>query len=146
MMKSIFSKTYLLSFAGLAVTLIAMTQLPSINKGSEPAGPTTTSTAEPTIAEAEKFIVDAEKRLFDLSVKSSRADWVKSTFITDDTEALAAEANEELIAATTELAEQSQRFDSLKLPTDVARKLKLLKLSLTLPAPRDRAGGRRGSR
>lgn len=87
--------------------------------------------------EAEKFIADAEKRLLDLSIKSGQADWVKSTFITDDTEALAAEANKDLIAATTELAEQSRRFDGLELSADTKRKLKLLKLSLTLPAPKD---------
>jgi len=92
-----------------------------------------------TPAEAEKFIGDAEKRLFDLSVKYSRADWVKSTFITDDTEALSADANKDVIAATTEYADQSRRFDGLDLPYDVARKIKLLKLSLTLPAPKDPA-------
>src|SRR5215207_10476941 len=73
--------------------------------------------------EAEKFIADAEKRLLDLSIKSSRADWVKSTFITDDTEALAAEANENLIGATTELAEQAQRYESLDLSPEAKRKL-----------------------
>jgi peptidyl-dipeptidase A len=90
-----------------------------------------------TPAEAEKFVADAEKRLFDLNVKFSRADWVKSTFITDDTETMSADANKEVIAATTELADQSSRFDGLDLPYDLARKLKLLKLSLTLPAPKD---------
>jgi peptidyl-dipeptidase A len=97
------------------------------------------SDAKATPAEAKKFIGDAEKRLFDLSVKFSRADWVKSTFITDDTEALSADANKEVIAATTEYADQSKRFDGLDLPYDVARKIKLLKLSLTLPAPKDPA-------
>jgi peptidyl-dipeptidase A len=95
------------------------------------------SSAKGTPEEAAKFIADAEKRLFDLNLKFSRADWVKSTFITGDTEALSASANDELIAATTELAEQSRRFDGLQLSPDVARKMKLLKLSLTLPAPKD---------
>src|SRR6266508_2795409 len=95
------------------------------------------SNAKGTPAEAEKFIADTEKRLFDLNVKFSRADWVKSTFITDDTEALSADANKDVIAATTELADQSRRFDGLDLPYDVSRTLKLLKLSLTLPAPKD---------
>lgn len=95
------------------------------------------SDAKGTPEEAQKFITDAEKRLFDLNVKYSRADWIKSTFITDDTEALSASANEEVIAATTELAEQSRRFDDWKLGPDLERKLKLLKLSLTLPAPKD---------
>ncbi len=37
-------------------------------------------------------------------------------FITDDTEALAADANDELTALTTDLVEQSKRFDGLKMP------------------------------
>ena len=89
--------------------------------------------------EAEKFLADAEKRLLDLNIKAGRADWVKSTFITDDTELLAAEANENLIAATTELAEQSRKYENLDLSPEAKRKLKLLKLSLTLPAPKDPA-------
>jgi peptidyl-dipeptidase A len=87
--------------------------------------------------EAEKFLADAEKRLLDLNIKAGRADWVKSTFITDDTESLAAEANDNLIAATTELAEQARRYENIDLPAESKRKLKLLKLSLTLPAPKD---------
>jgi len=87
--------------------------------------------------DAEKFIADAEKRLLDLNIKAGRADWVKSTFITDDTEAIAAEANETLIGATTELAEQSRRYENADLSPESKRKLKLLKLLLTLPAPKD---------
>lgn len=88
-------------------------------------------------ADAQKFIADAEKRLLDLNMKAGRAEWVKSTFITDDTEALAADANEALIGATTELAEQARRFEKVDLSPELKRKLKLLKLSLTLPAPKD---------
>src|SRR5450755_1841895 len=91
----------------------------------------------PTVAEARKFIEDAEARLLALSVDGNRADWVKSTYITDDTEALAAKTDERLINATVELAKQSTRFNSLKLPPDVARKMMLLKLSLTLATPYD---------
>ena len=97
------------------------------------------SSAKGTAAEAERFMADAEKRLFELNVKFNHADWVKSTFITDDTEALSADANNAVITAVTELADQSRRFDGLDLPYDVARKMKLLKLSLVLPAPKDPA-------
>jgi peptidyl-dipeptidase A len=90
-------------------------------------------------SDADKFLADAEKRLMDLNIKSGRAEWVKSTFVTDDTETLAAEANENLIGATTELAEQARRFDNVDLSPESKRKLKLLKLSLTLPAPKDPA-------
>jgi peptidyl-dipeptidase A len=89
--------------------------------------------------EAEKFLADAEKQLLELSIKAGRADWVKSTFVTDDTELIAAEANEQLIAATTTLAEQSRKFDNADLSPAAKRKLKLLKLALTLPAPKDPA-------
>ncbi len=96
---------------------------------------TPTKTAQPTLAEAEKFVTEAEARLLDLSLKSSRADWVNSNFITADTEAIAADAKKDYIAAVTELAEASRKFDGLKLSQDTARKLRLLKLALTLPAP-----------
>ena len=39
------------------------------------------------------------------------ADWVRSTYITGDTNALAAAANAELMAATTELSAAAARFD-----------------------------------
>src|SRR5207237_6595364 len=57
----------------------------------------------------------------------------------DDTEALSANANKDFIAAVTELAEASRRFDGVELTYDTTRKIKLLKLALDLPAPKDPA-------
>jgi peptidyl-dipeptidase A len=94
---------------------------------------------KPTVEEARAFIEAAEKRMLDLGNRQNRATWVQSNFITDDTERMAAEANDATIAATTELAVASRRFEGLALPPDMARKLKLIKLSLTLPAPSDPA-------
>jgi peptidyl-dipeptidase A len=102
-------------------------------------GPDAASNAKGTPAEAEQFVAAAEKGLLALNIRYARADWVKSTFITDDTEAVSAEANKQVIEATTELAEQSRRFDGVELPYDTARKLRLIKLALTLPAPSDPA-------
>ena len=120
---------------GLFLLCVGLLLMSSCTDNPNVASPSAPATKE----EAEKFIADAEKRLLDLNIKGSRADWVKSTFVTDDTEALAAQANENLIAATSELAEQSRRYEGLDLSPDVKRKLKLLKLSLTLPAPKDPA-------
>ena len=50
-------------------------------------------------------------------------------------EALAAQAADKSIAAGVKYAKQATRFDKLTLPPETARKLKLLKLSLTLAAP-----------
>jgi peptidyl-dipeptidase A len=93
----------------------------------------------PTAAEAKKFVEEAEQKLLKLWIDSSRADWVKSTYITDDTEILAAQANEKSITAGVEYAKQATRFDGVKVDPETARKLKLLKLSLTVAAPADPA-------
>ncbi|MEP7274397.1 MAG: M2 family metallopeptidase [Acidobacteriota bacterium] len=95
--------------------------------------------SQPTAADADKFVVEAEKRLLKLAITDSRASWVQANFITDDTEAIAADAKNASIAAGTELAEAARQFDGLQLSTDTARKLKLLKLALTLPAPKNEA-------
>jgi peptidyl-dipeptidase A len=44
----------------------------------------------PTAAEAKKFVEEAEAKLMDLWIEASRAGWVQATYITDDTEILAA--------------------------------------------------------
>ncbi|MDQ2869267.1 MAG: M2 family metallopeptidase [Acidobacteriota bacterium] len=90
-----------------------------------------------TAAQAQAFIAEAEKTLLSLANEASRAGWVQSTYITDDTENLAARANERVIAASAEYAKKAARFDGTRLPEDVARKIRLLKNSLTLAAPAD---------
>jgi peptidyl-dipeptidase A len=112
----------------LSISAIAQTQSKPSSK---------TSTAKPTIAAAEKFVAAAEQELNDLGLKAQRAGWVQENFITDDTEQIASEANDALTEAGTRLAKQAVRFDGLKLPADTARKLKLIKLTLTVPAPSD---------
>ena len=62
---------------------------------------------------------------------------MQENFITDDTEAIAADAIDQVTALTTDLVEQAKRFDGLQMPADLARKFMLLKLSLTAPAPKD---------
>ena len=93
--------------------------------------------SKPTVEEATKFLNEAETRLLKLSHEAGQAQWVQATYITQDTQALAAKANERLISTVADYAKQSKRFDGLDLPADAARKMKLLKLSLTLPAPAD---------
>ncbi len=80
---------------------------------------------------------DAEQRLLLLGIDQARADWIKSTYITDDTEAVAAKLDERAINANVEYAKSATRFDGLALDAVTARKLKLLKLSLTIATPAD---------
>ncbi len=123
-----FGLVALMTFSAAA----ASAQQPSAAKGAG-------ASAAPSVAEARVFVEATEKRLLDLTIEGSRTSWVQQNFITDDTEIIAANADRELNAATTELAAAAVRFSKLKLPEDVARKLMLLKLSLDLPAPRNAA-------
>jgi peptidyl-dipeptidase A len=96
--------------------------------------------AKPSLRDAEQFIARVEKELDDFNTKINRANWVNETYITDDTDALAADYSERLLAYQTELARQVGRFDGLKLPSGLARKFLLLRLQLiSLPDPKDRA-------
>src|SRR5277367_5552260 len=95
--------------------------------------------SQPTVAEAQQFMQQAQAQLNDIGVKAARASWVQENFITDDTQALSADVQDQLTAATTELIEQAKRFDGLSLPPDLARQFMLLRLSLTAPAPKDPA-------
>jgi len=95
------------------------------------------TSSAPTVAEAEQFMKQAEIQLNDINLKAVRATWVQENFITDDTEALAADASDQATAVVTELIEKSRRFDGLSMPADLTRKFMLLKLALTAPAPHD---------
>ena len=76
--------------------------------------PTGVTTNSPTPESAKKFVDDAEQKLLKLWIETGRADWVKSTYITDDTEVLAALANEKSISAGVAYAKQATRFDGLR--------------------------------
>src|SRR5262245_48575723 len=60
--------------------------------------------------DAAAFATRAESELLDLAVESTRADWVRMTYITDDSEAVAARANRRSIEATIRLAKEAARF------------------------------------
>src|SRR5258706_14296055 len=91
--------------------LVGLGLCAGVEAGAQARGLNPPATAE----EARRFVDAADARLLKLANSFSKADWVKSTHITDDTEALAAEANERLITAQVELAKQATRFDGLKL-------------------------------
>jgi peptidyl-dipeptidase A len=92
---------------------------------------------QPTVEDARKFLADAEAKLTSLSHAAAQADWVHANFITDDTEALSALEDQRAIDENVRLAKEATRFDKLKLPEDMARKMKILKIGLTLATPSD---------
>ena len=91
----------------------------------------------PTLAEAQRFMGRAETELLDLSVKAQRAEWVAETYITDDTEALTAEAGKNFNVAVVRLAGEARRFSRLRMPAALRRKFMLLRLASVAPPPAD---------
>ena len=93
----------------------------------------------PTVAEATAFIDEVEQRLRSLWVSRDQASWVNENFITDDTEALAAAGEEATAAYVGDAIKRSRRYEAIRsqLPVDVARKLYLLSIAQTIPAPSD---------
>jgi len=83
-----------------------------------------------TAAEATQFVRRANKELYDLGIRAGRAQWIHENFITEDTEALNAEAANELAVAIQRLAQAAERFDHISVPADVRRQLTLLKISV----------------
>ncbi|MBI5494035.1 MAG: M2 family metallopeptidase, partial [Deltaproteobacteria bacterium] len=105
----------------------------------KPAAAAPVEKPKPTAADAEKFVNDAEAHLYELGMAANKAAWVQSTYITQDTQALSAAAQEAVMGAAVKYAQEAARFDGMELPYDVRRKLDLLKLALTSPPPADPA-------
>jgi len=74
------------------------------------AAATNSSSAPPTVAEAQRFIEQAEIRMKDLWIKGGRASWVAENFITEDTEAISADADQAVKAATAQLANEANNL------------------------------------
>ena len=95
-----------------------------------------TQPAPPTAADADKFVADAEKELAAFSVLNSRAQWINGSYITDDTDALAAEFGARGTEMGVRYAKGAAKFDGVQgLSYDTRRKLDFLKQGLVLPAP-----------
>jgi peptidyl-dipeptidase A len=89
----------------------------------------TTPSGPPTVGEARAFLDRANAELLELGNEAARAGWVQATYITDDTEAIAAKASERLLTKTNELVIASRRFKGLKMPAEMERQFMLLRLN-----------------
>jgi peptidyl-dipeptidase A len=112
----------------------------SSGRPSEEVHPTTVPPrAKATPEEARQWMAQVNEELKDLWQRQATAEWIKSTYITDDTERAAAWAAEASMAYLTRAIGESMRFKDLDLDPDTARKLHLLRISTSLPAPSDAA-------
>lgn len=107
----------------------------AVSAQSQPAPQPPSHPATPAGATA--FLADANEQLLRLVNAASRAGWTQATYITPDTETMAAQANEALVGAATRFAKEAFRFDKVQVSPTERRQLYLLKNSLTMSAPPD---------
>ena len=90
----------------------------------------------PTAAEADAFLAKVEKAMFDHSLISSRAAWINSTYISDDSDAVAAYFGAIGTTMTVDYALEAAKYATAPgLSVETKRRLDLLRTALTLPAP-----------
>ena len=117
--------------SALALAALLVTGGPALAKDRK-----ATSVAAPTAADANAFVAAAEKELAAYSVLNNRAQWINSTYITDDTDAIAAEFGARGTEMGVKYAKGAAKFDKVEgLSFDTRRKLDFLKQGLVLPAP-----------
>ncbi len=90
----------------------------------------------PATAEgAQQYVEAAEAELMERSEYEGRVAWLYNTNINYDSEWLLQRVDAEGTEARVRLASGAARYADLDLPPDTRRKIDLLRLSLTLPAP-----------
>src|ERR1700716_3496255 len=93
--------------------------------------------APPSAADAKAFLDNVNETMKTLGIEQGRAGWVQQNFITDDTEAIAARANQVGIDAGARFAKEAVKFDTANVSDDQRRQLNLLKVSLVMATPSD---------
>ena len=96
----------------------------------------------PTAAETLAFLEEVETQYTTVGEESARINWVNATYINYDTDWLVANINARVTELGVKYAKDAVRYDGVDVDPAARRKLELLKLDLTLPAP-DRPGAAR---
>ena len=95
--------------------------------------------AAPTEADARAFFERANKELKASWTVRDKAAYVNATYITDDSDALAAAMSERSMELMAKLIKESEKFRGMKLPPDLERQMLLLRIADTFPPPDDAA-------
>lgn len=117
-----------------AISLVVASSLIACSKQADQA-----SVKSLTANDAQAFLDEASAETIALGLSGARAEWIYSNFITEDTAALAAEANQKYTEAGVRFAMKAAEFDNVEVSPIQRRQLNILKQSLVLPAPQDPA-------
>jgi len=121
----------LVSIAALAIASISAPAIANHHEGNE-----TKETPAPTVEDAEAFLAAAEADLFDFSVEGAKVAWINSTYLTEDTDAIAAKYGAVGTEKSVKYALEAAKFQKVPgLSAETARKLNVLRGGIVLPAP-----------
>ena len=125
------------ALSALAISLAACQTAPAESVASAPVAPAADSLPHPlTPAGAAAFVAEVEVELEKLWTLQNRTLWVNETNITDDTDGLAAWVNGLVAEKRVAYALTAAKYAEVDgLDPDVARKLDILRVEITLPAP-----------
>jgi len=93
--------------------------------------------APPTSDDARAFMAKVDAEYKERVVRASTADWVRETYITDDTERMSSVENDELLGFVAQTVKDATKWKGQKLDPEIARKLYLLRSGAPLAAPSD---------
>jgi len=113
--------------------VLALSILAAACGGSE------TTAAPKSADDAKQFLTNVNKTMLKLGIEAAQAGWVAQNFITEDTEALDAHSNQQVIEAVARYAKEAAAYNNIQVPPDARRQLDLLKLSLVMVTPSDPA-------
>jgi peptidyl-dipeptidase A len=117
--------------AGIA-SLGACKRTPSPTPGGSAA-----NQAAPGNETADQFIARVNNEFRSSYSELSAAQWLSSTYINDDSELVAAKANERWLTQLNGWIEQARRYEGQPMAPATARSISLLKLMTSMPAPRN---------
>jgi peptidyl-dipeptidase A len=111
--------------------VLALSILAAACGGSE------TTAAPKSADDARQFLTSVNNTMLKLGIEAAQAGWVAQNFITEDTEALDARSNQQVIEAVARYAKEAAAYNDIQVPPDARRQLDLLKLSLVMVTPSD---------
>jgi peptidyl-dipeptidase A len=104
-----------------------------------PPAPPPPAAATAPAASADAFVAKVNHDLADLNYDAQIAGFTQNTFITADTQLMAAKANDRYLQVLGQAAEDAKRYTGGALSAQDARELALLRFNVAAPAPRDPA-------
>jgi len=129
--------TYRATLLALAVSATVL-GLNGCNRDEPPAGDAATPAASaPQDENADAFIARVNAEIKAMYPETTGAQWLSSTYINDDSQLIAARANERALAKLNTWIEQAKAFEGQPMKPETERAILLLKLSTAMPPPRD---------